>query len=67
MTSERREPYYVVNRNPDGADVLHRDPREACNTEASEMKGRQTIDATTGAALETSGDIRLCLHCYPEA
>lgn len=64
MTSERREPYYVLNRN-EGTDTLHRDPREVCNVDDAD--GRSTLDLTTGAALEKSGDIRLCRHCYPEA
>jgi hypothetical protein len=58
----RNEPYYVVNQN-EGTDTLHRDPREVCNVD--DAVGRTTVDAATGKALETSGDIRLCRHCYP--
>lgn len=60
MTSD---PYYVLNRNADGSSVLHRDPGESCNTQADEMPGRTVIDPKTGAALEASGDVRLCKHC----
>lgn len=56
------EPYYVINRN-EGEDTLHRNPREECNTD--EIEGRATVDPLTGAALEKSGHIRLCRHCYP--
>lgn len=60
MSFPPSEPYYVINRN-DGTDTLHRNPREECNVDDAE--GRQTIDPTTGAALEKSGDIHLCGHC----
>lgn len=56
------EPYYVINRN-DGIDTLHRDPREECNVD--DIEDRTAIDATTGAALEASGDIH-CGHCMKE-
>lgn len=57
------EPYYVLHRNQ-GTDTLHRNPREECNVDDAE--GRATIDVRTGQALEASGDIRRCGHCYPE-
>lgn len=57
------EPYYVLNRN-DGVDTLHRNPREECNVD--DIEGRDTLDLVTGRALETSGDIAKCRHCYPE-
>jgi hypothetical protein len=57
------EPYYVLNRN-DGVDTLHRNPREVCNTD--DVEGRDALDPVTGLALEKSGDIHLCAHCYPQ-
>ena len=57
------DPYYVLNRN-EGTDTLHRNPRESCNVD--DIEGRATLDPTTGAALEASGDIRLCSYCYPK-
>jgi len=57
------DPYYVLNRN-DGEDTLHRDPREECNVDDAE--DRDTLDPTTGLALERSGDIHLCGHCIGE-
>jgi hypothetical protein len=57
------EAYYVLNRN-EGVDTLHRNPREECNVD--DVEGRETLDVTTGAALEASGDIRLCQHCIKE-
>ncbi len=62
MSDERRDPVYVLNVNPAGRDVLHRDPRETCNTD--DAKGRETIDATTADALLTSGGAIPCRHCY---
>ena len=56
------QPYYVINRNPKGGDVLHRNPREECNQDDAD--GRQKVDPSTGKALEKSGHIRLCGHCY---
>jgi hypothetical protein len=55
--------YYVLNQN-EGIDTLHRNPREECNVD--DVVGRSALDETTGKALEESGDIRLCRHCYPE-
>jgi hypothetical protein len=57
------DPYYVLNRN-EGEDTLHRNPREECNVD--DIEGRDTLDPTTGYALEKSGDIRLCQHCMEE-
>ncbi len=64
MTEKRRKPYYVLNRNPDGVDVLHRDPREVCNVDDSE--GRQTIDFATADAMLTTTQVRRCRHCWPD-
>lgn len=58
------QPYYVLNVNPDGEDVLHRDPREVCNTQADEMPGREVIDQATAEVLQADGAVRLCRHCY---
>lgn len=55
--------YYVINQN-DGIDTLHRNPREECNIDDAE--GRSTLDAKTGQALEESGDIHRCGHCYTD-
>jgi hypothetical protein len=63
MTQPDIGPYYVLNRN-DGVDTLHRDPREECNVD--DIEGRDTLDLVTGRALERSGDIRKCGHCYPQ-
>lgn len=60
------QPYYVLNTNPDGQDVLHESPGESCNTQADEMPGRQVIDTATAEALMASGSVRRCQHCYPE-
>jgi len=57
------DPYYVLNRN-DGVDTLHRNPQELCNTD--DVEGRDSLDPVTGLALEKSGDIHLCGHCYPQ-
>ncbi len=61
-----REPYFVLNVNPDGTDVLHRNPRESCNTQADEMPGREVIDAETADALLTMDSARRCGHCFEE-
>ena len=52
---------YVLNRNPDGDDVLHRNAGEQCNLDDSE--GRQKVDAETAEALLLRGDALLCGHC----
>jgi hypothetical protein len=59
------EPRYVLNRNEGGESVLHKNPREECNTDDALDDIR--VDTATGAALEMSGDIALCRHCYPPA
>ncbi len=59
MSTEDR---YVVNVNADGLDVLHRNPREECNTD--QVDGRQTIDPDTADALEQMGEARRCQHCW---
>jgi len=66
VTDKRREPYYVLNVNPDGDDVLHRDPGERCNTQADEMKGRQVIDAHTADAMLSKNQAHACRHCWPD-
>lgn len=53
--------YYVLNP-VDGTDILHRDPREVCNTD--QATDRQTIDAATATALLTSDVVRRCGHCW---
>ena len=55
------DPVFVLNFNPDGADVIHRNPREVCNTD--DAVGRQNVDATTAAAMIASGHARACEHC----
>lgn len=57
------DPYFVLNRN-EGADTLHRNPREECNVDDAE--DRQTIDAETADALVALGEARRCQHCYQE-
>lgn len=60
------EPYYVLNVNAGGMDVLHRNPRNECNTEAAKMDGRQTVDPDTADALLTMGEAVKCQHCWQE-
>lgn len=55
------DPVFVVNVNPDDVDVVHRNPREECNTD--DAAGRQTVDARTAAAMIASGHARTCQHC----
>ena len=57
------EPYFVLNVN-DGMDVLHRNPREECNTD--QAKGRQTVDPDTADALLTLGTAQRCQHCWTD-
>lgn len=57
------EPYFVLNRN-EGVDVVHRNPREECNTDDAD--DRETIDAETADALLARGTARRCGHCYQE-
>ena len=54
------EAYWVLNRN-EGIDTVHRNPREACNTDDAE--GRETIDALTAARLLQDNKARPCQHC----
>ncbi len=55
--------YYVLNVN-EGIDILHKNPREQCNSQADEMKGRQTVDAKTVDALLSKDQARRCGHCW---
>ena len=59
-------PYYVLNRNSSGGDVLHRNPREVCNTQADEMSGREVIDEATALSMKLGGYVRLCQHGMKE-
>jgi hypothetical protein len=52
--------YWVLNRN-DGVDTIHRNPREACNTDDAD--GRQTIDALTAARMLEGKEAKACRHC----
>jgi hypothetical protein len=58
--------YLVLNRNDSGEDVIHRNPRNECNTEAEKMDGREVIDAETADAMLLSGLARRCLICNKE-
>lgn len=58
------EDVWVLNRNEDGRDVLHRNPGERCNTD--DAKGRQTVDPDTADALLAMGEAERCGHCYGE-
>ena len=60
------EPYYVLNRDEAGEDVIHENPRNQCNTEAEKMDGREVIDPETADAMLLSGLARRCGHCYQE-
>ena len=55
---------FVLNRNTDGDDVLHRNPREECNQD--DARQRQTIDADTADALLARDQARRCGHCFTE-
>lgn len=61
MTSEDR---FVLNANEDDLDVLHRNPREECNTD--DATGRQIVDPDTADALLAMGEAAKCQHCYTE-
>lgn len=58
--------YFVLNRNGGGEDVIHRNPRNECNTEAEKMEGREAIDPETAESMLLSGLARKCAHCYLE-
>lgn len=55
---------FVVNVNEAGIDVVHRNPREECNTDDADDV--QTIDAKTAAAMIASGQARTCQHCIEQ-
>ena len=55
------QPYYVLNTDPNGPEVLHRNPREICNSD--DMEGREVLDASTAEALMAGGTVRRCKHC----
>lgn len=55
---------FILNVNPDGSDVVHRNPREECNTD--DAKGRERIDQATAEALIDHGAAVRCGHCNTE-
>ncbi len=57
--------YYILNGN-EGIDILHRNPREQCNTQSDEMKGRERIDSKTADALIATDQARWCEYCRPD-
>ena len=57
------EPRYVLNRNP-GADVVHRNPTEQCNTD--DAVGREVVDAKTALSMVLKGYAVRCQHCFSE-
>lgn len=61
MSSDR----YVLNVNPEGDDIIHRNPREECNTD--DAKHKVNIDVDTATAIIARGDALRCAHCNQEA
>lgn len=55
------EAVFILNVNPGGVDVLHRNPREECNTD--QVEGRQKVDVRTAAELIAKGIAKPCKHC----
>jgi hypothetical protein len=55
------EAVFILNVNPGGVDVLHRNPLEVCNTD--QVEGRQSVDVRTAAELIARGVARPCEHC----
>ena len=55
------EPRLVLNANADGVDVLHRNPREECNTDDAD--DAKQVDPRTAAAMLATGQARACEHC----
>lgn len=53
---------YVLNRNK-GIDVMHKNPREECNTD--DAVGREVLDPATALQMVLKGHARTCGHCYP--
>jgi len=53
----------ILNRNPDGLDVLHRTQglTEKCNTDA--IDGRSKVDHATAEAMVKTHQARYCGHC----
>ena len=59
------ETLYIVNINPDGLDVLHKQHGdERCNRD--DMRDRQVIDPDTADALYRMEEARRCQVCWPE-
>jgi len=57
------EPRFILNRNPDDIDTLHRSPsQEACNLD--DAKSRQNVDGETADALLEMGEAKRCQHCW---
>ena len=52
---------YVLNENPGGIDVIHRNPHEECNTD--DAKGITPISPDTAVVLLVEGHARACQHC----
>ena len=61
FTLQDPDDYWVVNTNPNGLDIVHRNPREECNLD--DARGRDVIDAETADALLSIGEARRCEHC----
>jgi hypothetical protein len=62
MNDEAR---FIVNVNEGGDDVIHRNPREECNTDDADNV--QAIDPRTAAAMIASGSARTCEHCIEQS
>jgi len=55
---------YVLNVNEGSDDVVHRNPREECNTDDADHL--LSIDADTANAILGKGDAVRCAHCNAE-
>ena len=55
---------YLLNVNEAGDDVVHRNPREECNTDDADHL--LNIDADTAIAIVMKGDAVRCAHCNAE-
>lgn len=60
MTADR----LVLTVKPDDLDVLHRNPREECNTD--DAARRLNVDPDTADALLLRGQAVRCQNCNPE-
>lgn len=54
--------YVLVRKN--GKDILHRNPREECNTDDADRK--EDLDEATASSLMRGDFVRRCEHCNSE-